>query len=242
MAKTKPECSRLISSLKALANDEDARQGQRFFKTGPGEYGEGDLFLGIRMPAQRKQAQLFKDMTLSEIRQCLKSPFHEVRMTSLLILVLQFKRADSDHRTRIFKLYCASTRYINNWDLVDVTAPHIVGQYLLDQERALLYKFAESNDLWKKRIAIISTFSFIRQNQFKDTLAISQLLMKDSHDLIHKAVGWMLREVGNRDRRAEETFLKEHYANMPRTMLRYAIEKFPENRRQQYLQGKVRPL
>ncbi len=225
--------------LRQFATREKARVLQGFFKTGPGEYGEGDLFLGVVVPDIRRVAKEFQDTPLEEIKKILASRHHEERLIALLMLVDQFAKGDEALKKRIYGLYLKSTRYINNWDLVDLSAPNIFGTYLLDKSRKPLYAFAKSNDLWKRRIAILSTFAFIRQNDFDDTLRISKILLEDDHDLLHKAVGWMLREIGKRDLRAEERFLKQHYKKMPRTMLRYAIERFPEGKRRNYLDGKA---
>jgi 3-methyladenine DNA glycosylase AlkD len=225
--------------LRQFATKEKARVLQGFFKTGPGEYGEGDIFLGVVVPDIRRVAKEFQNMPLGEIKKILTSRHHEERLLALLMLVREFAQGDEALKKRIYGLYLRSTRYINNWDLVDVSAPNIIGTYLLDKSRKPLYVFAKSNDLWKRRIAILSTFTFIRQNDFDDTLRISKILLEDDHDLLHKAVGWMLREIGKRDLRAEERFLKQHYKKMPRTMLRYAIERFPEGKRRNYLDGKA---
>ena len=225
--------------LRALADKEKARQLQRFFKTGPGEYGEGDIFLGIRVPDLRKLAKEYPSMPLKETRSLLKSPIHDERLVALLILIFQYQKGDQDFRKRIYTLYLKHTRFINNWDLVDLSAHHIVGAYLLDKSKEPLHILAKSESLWERRIAIISTFHFIRQCKYSETMKVSKILLADSEDLIHKAVGWMLREVGKRDLKTEETFLKKHYKNMPRTMLRYAIERFPEPKRLKYLKGKI---
>lgn len=225
--------------LRELAEPERARVHQRFFKTGRGEYGEGDKFLGIRVPHIRKLVRKFRDLSPADTEKLLHSRWHEERFFALLILVDSFKRSREELRKNIYDLYMSSTQWINNWDLVDLSAPHIPGGWLYCRDRTPLYGFAESNDLWKKRIAVISTQYFIRKNDFGDTLAISEKLINDNHDLIHKAVGWMLREVGKKDLEAEEKFLRKHYKNMPRTMLRYAIERFPEERRQKYLKGRI---
>jgi len=222
-----------------LANKKQVEVLQRFFKTGKDQYGYGDVFLGIKVPEQRKLAKSFFDLELSEIQQLLNSKIHEQRLTALFILIGQYKKSDEKNKQKIFNLYLKNTKKINNWDLVDLSAPNIVGNFLLDKPRKVLYQLARSKNLWEKRIAILSTYTFIRQNDFGDTLKISELLLIDSHDLIHKAVGWMLREVGKRDLKIEEQFLKKYYQKMPRTMLRYAIEKFPENKRQRYLLGKI---
>ncbi|NOQ21504.1 MAG: DNA alkylation repair protein [Candidatus Aegiribacteria sp.] len=225
--------------LRKFAEPERARVHQRFFKTGRGEYGEGDKFLGIRVPHIRKLVRKFRGLSLADTEKLLHSSWHEERLFALLVMVDSFKRSSDESGENIYDLYMDSTRWINNWDLVDLSAPHIPGGWLYGRDRKPLYEFAESDDLWKKRIAVISTHHFIRKNDFSDTLAISEKLIKDNHDLIHKAVGWMLREVGKRDLEIEEEFLRKHYMNMPRTMLRYAIEKFPEEKRQKYLKGKI---
>ncbi|WP_110987918.1 DNA alkylation repair protein [Acaryochloris thomasi] len=227
----------ISSILRRLADPAIATQSQRFFKTGKGEYSEGDQFLGIRVPVLREQAKKFENTPLTAVQELLESPFHEERLCALLILVRKFTKGNPEEQTRIYTLYLKDTQYINNWDLVDLSAYHIVGPYLENRDRRPLHKLAQSKSLWKRRIAIISTFHFIRNNQFEETLAISEQLLNDSEDLIHKAVGWMLREIGKRDLATEEAFLKQHYKQMPRTMLRYAIEKFPEPKRQKYLKG-----
>ncbi len=212
---------------------------QRFFKTGKGEYGEGDIFYGIKVPLQRTIAKRFKDLSLEDLKALMASKVHEERLIAAFIIVEQFQRGDEKKQKAVFNFYIKNRKGINNWDLVDLSAPKIVGQYLIDKDKNLLYKFANSKDLWEKRIAILSTFTFIRQHWFEDTFNISKILMYDEQDLIHKAVGWMLREVGNRDMESEEEFLKKYYKTMPRTMLRYAIEKFPEQKRKNYLLGKI---
>jgi 3-methyladenine DNA glycosylase AlkD len=223
----------------ASANKEKAEILQKFFKTGKGQYGEGDVFLGIVVPQQRKIAQKFKELGMKEIEKLLDSNIHEKRLIALLILIEKYKKADPKEKNEIFEFYLKNTKNINNWDLVDLSAPNIVGDFLADKGRDILYDLAKSKDLWKRRIAIISTFSFIRKNEFEDTLKITEMLIDDTHDLIHKSTGWMLREVGKRDQKALEGFLKKYYKNMPRTMLRYAIEKFPEDKRKKYLSGKI---
>jgi 3-methyladenine DNA glycosylase AlkD len=225
--------------LGELAEPKRTEIHQRFFKTGAGEYGEGDMFLGVRVPLIRKLVRKYKGLSLEDTEKLLHSQWHEERLFALLALVDSFKKADEKLRKEIYDLYMGSTHWINNWDLVDLSSPHIPGAWLFDRARKPLHEFAELNDLWKKRIAIVSTHHFIRKNDYTDTLAISEKLLTDKHDLIHKAVGWMLREVGNRNVEAEENFLKKHYMSMPRTMLRYAIEKFPEEKRQKYLKGKI---
>ena len=212
---------------------------QKFFKTGPGEYGEGDLFRGIRVPLLRKLAKAFQHLTLTETKELLRSSYHEDRLLALLILTRACVSGDDPLRKRIFNFYLNNTRFVNNWDLVDSSAPQIVGGYLWDKDRDVLYRLARSRQLWNRRIAIMATFYFLKRDQYADTLEIAKLLLSDREDLIHKAVGWMLREVGIRNREVEESFLLKHYERMPRIMLRYSIEKFPQSRRQRYLRGKV---
>lgn len=229
----------LQKELRQLADPKRAEASAWFFKTGKGQYGEGDKFIGVTVPQLRKVAKRYTHLSLSEVHALLANPIHEFRLIAMHILVYQFQKADSTLQTQIYSFYIKHAKRINNWDLVDSSAPYIVGPYLLHTSRNVLYTLAKSRNLWERRIAIIATAHFIKHNQFKDTLAIAEILIQDTHDLIHKAVGWMLREVGNRDREAEEKFLKKHYKNMPRTMLRYAIEKFPPTRRQQYLRGTI---
>ena len=231
--------SEIRKEISKQKNPTQAINLQRFFKTGNGEYGEGDVFYGIKVPVQRTIAVRFKELVLDDLKTLISSKVHEERLIAAFILVEQFKKADDKKRKIIFDFYIKNRKGINNWDLVDLSAPKIVGEYLIDKEKDLLYKFANSKDLWEKRIAIISTQTFIKQHWFEDTLKISEILFQDKHDLIHKAVGWMLREIGNRDIITEEEFLKEHYKSMPRTMLRYAIEKFPEKKRKAYLEGGI---
>lgn len=225
--------------LRRLADRRQAANLQRFFKTGPGEYGEGDRFLGLRVPQVRAIAKQYKELQLSDIHSLLRSPIHEERHLALFILLTRFAKASEPQQNVIYSLYLGNTTYINNWDLVDCSAPRIVGGFLMTKSKKPLLSLAKSDSLWERRIAIMATLFFINNDAFSETLKLSKLLLHDEHDLIHKAVGWMLREVGNRDRDTEEEFLKPHYRCMPRTMLRYAIEKFPEKRRQQYLKGKV---
>jgi 3-methyladenine DNA glycosylase AlkD len=225
--------------LKSIGNKEKARKHQSFFKTGPGEYGEGDMFLGVTVPELRKLAKEYKTIGPNEINQLLQSPIHEERLLSLFLLIHRYSKGDEPEKKRIYELYLKNAKFINNWDLVDSSAGHIVGAFLFGKSKNPLYDLVKSKNLWKRRISIISTFYFIKHNQFGDTLQISKILLSDKEDLIHKAVGWMLREIGKRDMIIEENFLKTHYKNMPRTMLRYAIEKFPESKRQRYLKGKI---
>lgn len=241
--------------LKKLANPKQAALLQRFFKTGKGEYGEGDIFLGIKVPEQRKVAKKY-DLSLKEIQELLNSKIHEHRLTSLFILIKKYNKSNENEKKKIFEFYLKNTKNINNWDLIDLSAPKIVGNYLLDKDRSVLYKLAKSKSLWEKRISILATGYFIYNGQFEDTLKIAEILLNDKHDLIHKGVGWMLREVGKRNQAIEEKFLKKrvkipkkkfsacqksrsdfsaHYKTMPRTMLRYAIEKFEENKRRFYM-------
>jgi 3-methyladenine DNA glycosylase AlkD len=225
--------------LEKLADPAKAKLLQRFFKTAPGQYGEGDIFLGITVPDLRALARQYYDLTPTDALSLLESKYHEERVLALLILIRLYEKGDEAAKKKIYELYLANTKFINNWDLVDASAPYIVGAFLMDKSRKALYALARSADLWERRISIIATARFIRNNQFADTLGISKLLLADRQDLIHKAVGWMLREVGKRDQAVEEQFLREHYKKMPRTMLRYAIERMPEAKRQAYLKGKI---
>jgi len=225
--------------LKSLGNQEKAKKHQQFFKTGPGEYGEGDVFVGVTVPELRKLAKEYKTITLKKVKQLLHSSIHEERLLSLFLLIHRYSEGDEPEKKRIYELYLKNTKFINNWDLVDSSAGHIVGAFLFDKSKKALYNLVKSNNLWERRISIISTFYFIKRNQYSDTLKISKILLSDKEVLIHKAVGWMLREVGKRNMSVEEKFLKKYYKNMPRTMLRYAIEKFPEPKRQRYLKGKI---
>ena len=221
----------LKEDLKELSTNQRAKASAWFFKTGKGQYGEGDVFLGVTVPNQRKIAKKYKTLPLRDIQELLNSEIHEYRLTALFILFHQFPK---DKET-IYHFYLKNTKRVNNWDLVDSSAHKIVGAYLFDKDRSILYQLAKSKNLWEKRIAIISTAYFISKNQFIDTLKISQILLKDQHDLIHKAVGWMLREVGKRNQEVEEGFLNKHHKTMPRTMLRYAIEKFSKEKRTHYM-------
>ena len=231
--------SAIRKEIRALGDEKIAEHSQRFFKTGKGEYGEGDRFLGIRVPVIRKQVVRHRTATLKTISGFLASPWHEERLFAVLSLADRFKRGEEAERREIFDLYMANLDRVNNWDLVDGSAHLIVGPWLENRSRQRLHRMARSRDLWTRRVAIMSTYHYIRRGEFDDTLAIARILIDDEQDLIHKATGWMLREVGNRDRKIEEAFLREHYKAMPRTMLRYAIEKFPETRRKAYLAGKV---
>ena len=235
---TKP-LEEIQKALKGLGNEEKAKKHQRFFKTGPGEYGEGDIFVGVTVPELRKLANEYKTIPLKEVKHLLRSPIHEERLLSLFFLIHRYSKGGEPEKKIIYELYLKNINFINNWDLVDSSAGHIVGAFLFDKSKQPLYDLVKSDNLWERRISIISTFYFIKRNQFSDTLKISKILLSDKEDLIHKAVGWMLREVGKCDLGVEENFLKNQYKNMPRTMLRYAIEKFPESKRQRYLKGKI---
>ena len=230
--------NQIKKELKQLSNPEKARILSRFFKTGKGEYGEGDIFLGIPVPEQRKVAKRHSGISFADLQELLNSKFHEYRLTGMLILVFKYEKTDSPDKNKIFRFYLNNTKNINNWDLVDLSAPKIIGDYLSNKNTSILFKLAKSNNLWERRIAILSTFRFIRNNDFEDAINISKTLLNDEHDLIHKAVGWMLREIGKRDQEKEEEFLRKYYGQMPRTMLRYAIEKFSENKRKKYLSKK----
>src|SRR5262245_3998514 len=225
--------------LRELADDEVAAGMRRFFKTGPGQYGEGDRFLGIKATPLRQLAREFRSLPVGEARKLLASAFHEARMLALLVLVRAFEKGDEPSREPIYDLYLANTARVNNWDLVDASAPAIVGGFLAGRDRGPLTRLARSASLWERRIAVVATLHFTRRGDFADTLRLAGLLLEDREDLIHKAVGWMLREVGKRDQAVLEGFLAGHCRRMPRTMLRYAIERFPEGRRRQYLRGEV---
>ncbi|MCI5072334.1 DNA alkylation repair protein [bacterium] len=217
--------------LNALKNKSYAEHAQSFFKTGKGEYGEGDCFLGIRVPVLRKLAKQYKDIDLSTVQKLLDSKWHEKRLLGLFILIHQYK----DNPDQVYKVYTNNFKNINNWDLVDTTCHKIIGPHLFDKDRSVLYTWARSKNLWTKRISMMTTYYFIQRNQFQDTLKLAEVLLDDEHDLIHKIVGWMLREVGKRSKATEDQFLKKHYKVMPRTMLRYAIEKYPQTERKKIL-------
>jgi 3-methyladenine DNA glycosylase AlkD len=228
--------------LHSYVNKEKILDYMRFFKTGVGQYGEGDKFLGIKVPDTRKVVKkYFLQLSLDEVKEFSYSPYHEERMFALLVLVYKYKakRVVKESKEEVYTFYMDNLAYINNWDLVDVTCTHIVGVHLLNKDRNILYKMAKSKNLWEKRIAIISTFAFINAGQFDDTLSIADILLDDKHDLIHKAVGWAIRNVGTKNLQAQLEFLNLRYKKMPRTMLRYAIEKFDEPLRQQYLKGLI---
>jgi 3-methyladenine DNA glycosylase AlkD len=224
-------------ALLALADPKRAPGVQRFFKTGPGEYGEGDRFLGVRVPDLRKLATKYESLPLAGAGELLQSPLHEERLLALLLLVRRYSRGDGDEREAIHRLYLDRMPSINSWDLVDLSAPRIVGAHLEHRDRSLLDSLATAGVVWERRIAILATYHYIQQGDFTDTFRLAEMLLRDRHDLIHKAVGWMLREVGRRDRPALESFLRDHHRVMPRTMLRYAIEKLPEGARRMYMKG-----
>lgn len=221
------------------ANSEQAKILRGFFKTGKGEYGGGDIFLGVKVPVQRKIAEKYLGLGLCKLKELMKSKIHEHRLISLIILNEKYKKSNGEGKGNIYNFYLKNRENVNNWDLIDISAPKIIGDFLLNKKRDILYKFADSENMWEKRIAIVSTFAFIKNDEFGDTLMISEKLLNDKNDLIHKAVGWMLREVGKKNENILKDFLKEHYKNMPRTMLRYSIEKFSKEKRKNYLNNKV---
>jgi 3-methyladenine DNA glycosylase AlkD len=221
--------------MRARCDPLRAKHALRFFKTGPGEYGEGDCFLGLDVPTLRGLAREHRALPRRDLTRLLKSRWHEERVLALLILVHQYTRGNAAEREAIYRLYLKHTKHINNWDLVDCSAEHIVGAHLREGDRTTLTRLARSKLLWERRIAILSTYHYIKRSEFGETMRIARLLLNDEHDLIHKAVGWMLREVGKRDQAVEEAFLTRHAARMPRTMLRYAIERFPPARRQRFM-------
>lgn len=225
--------------LEKYINPEKAKFFSRFIKTGKDEYGEGDIFIGVTVPNCRTVALKYQGTSLEEVLKLLKSPIHEERLIALFILTEQFRKGDKSKKLEIYDLYLNNTKFINNWDLVDSSAYKIVGTFLLDKERKILYQLAESKHIWERRIAIVSTMIFIRNNQLDDTLKISEKLLKDKHDLIQKAVGWLLRELGKKDQRLLANFIKKHYIQIPRTTLRYAIERFSEKEKKDFLSGKL---
>lgn len=222
----KPIIGLITDELQAFSTEEKREVLPRFFKTGKGEYGEGDHFLGVAVPDTRTVAKQYKDISLNEIRNLMQSEWHEVRLCALLIMVEKSKKKDETLRKQLFDLYLSQTSRINNWDLVDLSCRFIVGEFLLDKSRDILYQLAQSPLLWDNRIAIVSTYAFIRKGQLDDTYVLSDLMMKHPHDLMHKAIGWMLREAGKRDPERLYDYVMNYRAEMPRTMLRYAIEKF----------------
>ena len=231
----------IIESLKDNANPEKVEFFPKFFKAGPGEYAEGDLFLGVKVPDQRKIAkQFYRDISMDELSELIQNPYHEVRMTGLIALVYRYEKAKSEEvRKELSDFYLHHLDWVNNWDLVDTSCPRILGHFYWKKEKDLFYHLAGSHDLWRQRVAMISSLFWIKKGEFKDALAIAEMLLNHPHDLIHKAVGWMLREIGNEDIAAELNFLKKHYQSMPRTALRYAIEKFPEDMRHDFLKGRI---
>lgn len=231
----------LKHDLQKSADTQKSTFLQRYFKTGKGEYAEGDVFLGLSVPYLRKLARSYKQLDSKDIKKLLQSKIHEYRQIALMILSLQFSTATNSEKEVIYNFYLAHTKWINNWDLIDGSAPTIVGGYLLDKPRNMLFKLSKSTSVWERRIAILATHQFIKEKkEYQDTFRIAELLLADKHDLIHKAVGWMLREVGKRvSRESLEEFLKEHYKTMPRTALRYSIEHFPEKVRRAYIEGRI---
>lgn len=229
----------LQGELKRHSSKAKARVLQSFFKTGPGEYAEGDVFMGVKVPQIRAVAKKFQDINLKDAVNLLKSGIHEERLAALFILISKYSQGSEFAKEKIYKLYLKHTKYINNWDLIDLSAGSIVGAFLVNRAKNQLYKLSKSKLLWERRIAILATYYYIKNNEFNDTLRVAKELIFDKEDLIHKAVGWMLREIGKRDLSIEEKFLAVYYKQMPRTMLRYAIERFPEVKRQAYLKGKI---
>lgn len=227
----------LLKELEKFSDKEKAELYQRFFKTGKGEYGEGDVFIGLTMPLQRSIAKKYLNLSLPKIQELLKSKIHEHRMTGLIILTEKYKKSSEQDKENIFGFYLRNSKNINNWDLVDLSCPNIVGNFLFNKNKKILYDLVNSGDLWERRIAIVSTLTFIKKEEFEDALAISEILLDDKHDLIHKAVGWMLREVGKKDADVLRNFLKGNYKRIPRTTLRYAIERFEEGERKRVLRG-----
>jgi len=230
----------IIESLRSLGSPEKARHLSRFFKTSPGDYGEGDQFLGVMVPHTRLVAKANKETSYEELQKLIDMPWHEARLCALLILVLRYKsrKTSVSERELIYHFYMKNARRCNNWDLVDLSCRDIVGEYLVDKDRSVLYEWADSENIWEQRIAIVSTWAFIHRSDFKDMLAIATLLFGSKQDLIHKAVGWMLREVEKQDRATLTDFLEENISRMPRTTLRYAIEHYPENERLEFLHKK----
>ena len=227
--------NKLKKELARFGNPEKAKILSGFFKTGKGQYGYGDVFLGVKVPETRSVAKKFNSLSLKDLKKLLSSKIHEERLCALLILIDKYKQSDSKNKKIIVDFYLKNTKKVNNWDLVDLSADKILGNYLIGKDKSVLYRLLKSQNLWERRISIISTFAFIKNNKFDDTIKISEILLNDKHDLIHKAVGWMLREIGKRNVNSEKEFLDKHYKVMPRTMLRYAIEKFPEEERKRYM-------
>src|SRR3989338_5951779 len=233
-----PDLRSLREELERLTDNKKASFLQRFFKTGKGEYGEGDIFIGLTVPQSRILAVKYKDLSFLEILELLKSKIHEERLIALLILVYRFQKYPEEQR-RIYEFYLKNLKFVNNWDLVDLSSHKIVGEYLQDKPKDILFKLARSKNLWEKRISLISTFAFIREGELDTSLELAEIFVNDKHDLIQKALGWMLREIGKKDLAAEEKFLRKHYRQMGRTALRYAIEKLPEEKRLKYLHGEI---
>ena len=229
------QLDKLHRAVRQQSDPKRARALRGYFKTGKGEYGEGDVFYGLTVPKSRTLAKRFRDLDLASLRNLLSSAVHEERLIALLVLVEQFKAGDESARKKIAEFYLRNLRGVNNWDLVDLSAHKILGEYLLDKPKTILRKLARSGDLWERRVAVLATFRFIDDGRFGESLEMARMLLRDEHDLIQKAVGWMLREVGKRDKAAEVKFLKKYYQRMPRTMLRYAIEKFPKSEQRKYL-------
>lgn len=228
--------SNVEADLKAAADSKRAEISQRFFKTGKGEYGEGDIFIGLRVPTQRAIAKKYYNLPLGDVEKLMQSPIHEFRLTGSIILVEQYKRGDDKTKQQIYNFYLANTKFFNNWDIVDGSAPYIVGPWLKDKDKSVLTKLAKSKSIWERRISMLSTFAYIKDGNNDDALKMATVLVNDPEDLIQKAVGWMLREIGNHSGiEAEEEFLEKHYQTMPRTMLRYAIEKFPAGKKAYYM-------
>jgi len=226
----------LIKELKSLSQADRIDQIKKFFKVAPGSYGAHDVFVGIYVPDLRLLAKSYSDLNLAEIQELLSSKYNEYRALALMILIKQFQKVDSKTQKKIFEFYIKNIQYINNWNLVDLSAHHIIGAHLHQQDHRLLFTLAKSKKLWERRIAIVATWYFIRQQDLQTTLDLAKILLNDQEDLMHKAVGWMLRELGKKDQKQLESFLKQYASQMPRTMLRYAIEKFPEEKRLKYLQ------
>ena len=235
LSMARPTLPALRRELRALASPDHASALQWFFKTGPGGYGEGDRFLGVRMPALRRLARANRELATDDALTLLRSRWHEERLLALLLLIEHYRRADAAGKDAIHRAYLANTRYVNNWDLVDASAEHLVGAHLARGDSALIDRLSASESVWERRIAMIATFHWIKRGEFALALRVAERLVHDRHDLIHKAVGWMLRETGKRDREVEERFLGVHAPTMPRTMLRYAIERFPEPLRRRYM-------
>jgi 3-methyladenine DNA glycosylase AlkD len=239
MTERRPTLGTLRRDLRAAGDADDAVHLQRFFKTGPGQYGEGDRFLGVRVPVLRRLTNAYRALPIDDALLLLQSKWHEERLLGLLLLVGIYRRGQDPDKQAVYDAYLAHTRHIDNWDLVDASAEHIVGPHVGPEKLDVLERLAKSPDLWERRIAMLATFHWIKQGQFASALRIATMLLSDRHDLIHKAVGWMLREIGKRDRAVEVAFLREHHSAMPRTALRYAIEHFPERERRRYLAGTI---